>query len=112
MKLYLSQLAVLLLPVTTALAQDGVLKLPMKRSGGIADTLARRSEDNTVDVHISNQLVSYMVDISVGTPAQTLTVILDTGSSDLWFPAATVCPIQPICPYGSCMSFFFLLLLG
>ncbi|KAL9582224.1 MAG: hypothetical protein Q9212_003417 [Teloschistes hypoglaucus] len=38
---------------------------------------------------ISNQKVDYWANITVGKPPQPLRVILDTGSSDLWVPAAT-----------------------
>ncbi|KAL8774626.1 MAG: hypothetical protein Q9194_003986 [Teloschistes cf. exilis] len=38
---------------------------------------------------ISNEKLDYLANITVGKPPQPLTVILDTGSSDLWVPAAT-----------------------
>ncbi|EOO00448.1 putative candidapepsin precursor protein [Phaeoacremonium minimum UCRPA7] len=45
-------------------------------------SLARRQDDVTV----TNQKggTSYTIDVDIGTPAQTITLILDTGSSDLW----------------------------
>ncbi|KAI9447160.1 acid protease [Russula earlei] len=47
---------------------------------------------STTDIGITNQGAdtSYFVQMSVGTPGQTLALVLDTGSSDLWF-ATTGC---------------------
>ncbi len=44
--------------------------------------LRRRQEE--VDVINQNTGTSYAIEIGIGTPAQTLTLILDTGSPDLW----------------------------
>ncbi|EFX06105.1 aspartic-type endopeptidase [Grosmannia clavigera kw1407] len=55
----------------------------------------RRSVTNTDQITISNNVSSggYFAECEVGTPAQTLTLQLDTGSSDTWLPAsnASVC---------------------
>jgi len=46
---------------------------------------SRRAQ--TTDIGITNQGAdtSYFAQVSVGTPAQNLNLVLDTGSSDLWF---------------------------
>ncbi|KAF8494617.1 acid protease [Russula emetica] len=51
---------------------------------------SRRAQ--TTDIGITNQGsdTSYFAQVSVGTPAQKLNLVLDTGSSDLWF-ATTGC---------------------
>ncbi|KAH8980926.1 acid protease, partial [Lactarius hatsudake] len=58
---------------------------------------SRRAQ--TTDIGITNQGadVSYFAQVNVGTPAQSLNLALDTGSSDLWF-ATTVCAS---CPSGT-----------
>ncbi|KAI9287202.1 aspartic peptidase domain-containing protein [Umbelopsis sp. AD052] len=40
----------------------------------------------------------YLINVNIGTPAQTFSVALDTGSADLWVPG-TNCP-NLICPYS------------
>lgn len=108
MKLYASQLLALLLPITAAFAQDGVLHLSTRRTGSPGEALlARRSSDNALNVSLKNEINSYMATVSVGSPAQKLEVILDTGSSDLWLPSNSACSGDK-CPSGSCMfSFVF-----
>ena len=48
-----------------------------KRSGDI-------SKRQAVGVDITNERVKYTMDLEVGTPAQTITLDVDTGSSDIW----------------------------
>ena len=48
------------------------------------------SKRQTVPVKLINEQVSYASDITVGSNKQKLTVVIDTGSSDLWVPDSQV----------------------
>ncbi|KAI0038739.1 acid protease [Auriscalpium vulgare] len=62
------------------------------------DDVSRRQ--SSADVAITNQGgdTSYFAPVSVGTPAQVFDLVLDTGSSDLWF-TTTACDSS--CPGGT-----------
>ncbi|MCJ1466173.1 hypothetical protein MMC07_004792 [Pseudocyphellaria aurata] len=64
--------------------------------------LARR--DGGISVDLVNDKVLYLVNISVGTPPQAMSVQLDTGSSDLWIPAinSDLCLADTCGETGSC----------
>ncbi|KJR89879.1 uncharacterized protein SPSK_06273 [Sporothrix schenckii 1099-18] len=55
------------------------------------DRLRRRSAP--VEVSLDNEETLYFVNVSLGTPAQSLRLHIDTGSSDLWVntPSSTLC---------------------
>lgn len=64
----------------------------------------KRSSDGTLLAKMDNVYDSvYMVNVTIGTPPQPLTLQLDTGSSDTWVPGAntTVCEAGS-CTYGAC----------
>ena len=44
----------------------------------------RKRNDGYESIEITNQLTFYSVSLEIGTPAQNITVLVDTGSSDLW----------------------------
>lgn len=43
-----------------------------------------KRNDGYESIEITNQLTFYSVSLEIGTPAQNITVLVDTGSSDLW----------------------------
>lgn len=47
-----------------------------------------KSVSSVVDITLENEYALYLTDLEVGTPSQKLRVDIDTGSSDLWVPAA------------------------
>ncbi|CAK7227296.1 hypothetical protein SBRCBS47491_006523 [Sporothrix bragantina] len=73
---------------------DGVAQLDVGRRQA-HPRLRRRATANTDSTSIANDLSEggYFVTCKIGTPAQTLTLQLDTGSSDIWVPSssASVC---------------------
>lgn len=59
------------------------------------DKLRRRA--GTISETLSNQVTLYLANITLGTPAQSLALHIDTGSSDLWVNTAnsTLCKQYP-----------------
>ena len=83
---------------SSCVASSGYLKLDLHRRAPVS-RLARRQTSGSVDAVLNNNDgLEYLVNITVGTPAQKLSVTLDTGSSDLWIPASSA----PLCKKGSC----------
>lgn len=64
----------------------------------------RRKRDGTVDVKLQNEVSLYLCNVTLGTPPQSVELILDTGSSDLWCnsPNSTLCSSssKPCSGYG------------
>ncbi|KAB8237867.1 hypothetical protein ETB97_012911 [Aspergillus alliaceus] len=73
-----------------------VVSLGIKRNDVIDPVLRdrmRRKRDKTVSQSLDNEQTLYFCNITLGTPEQSLRLVLDTGSSDLWCNAlnSTLC---------------------
>lgn len=84
----------LLLPLLLASSSlAGVVTIPIWKEPASARDLTRRNVHSRATVleqlDNSRQRGSYYANITVGTPPQPISVILDTGSSDLWILAKT-----------------------
>jgi len=68
------------------------------------DRNRRRKRDGSVDVTLDNEETLYFANVTLGTPAQSLRLHIDTGSSDLWTnsPNSTYCEnSQNVCQGGT-----------
>ncbi|KAK3291266.1 aspartic peptidase domain-containing protein [Chaetomium fimeti] len=66
---------------------DGIIRSPVRPIAGSGPNL--RARQNEVEVLNQRSGTRYGVEIEIGTPPQTLTLILDTGSPNTW--------INPVC---------------
>jgi hypothetical protein len=82
-----------------------------KRDWVPKDKLRKRFSTYTEVINNEESLGGYFATVSVGSPAQNLTLQLDTGSSDIWVPSssASICETSnsrssssSSCAYGSC----------
>ncbi|KAF9474316.1 acid protease [Pholiota conissans] len=74
--------------------------------GDIEPKSNRRASTAAIPVTNQDTDASYFADLTVGTPPQSLGVILDTGSSDLWF-VGTSCRCSQVTPFLSSQSTTF-----
>ncbi|KAF3765991.1 acid protease [Cryphonectria parasitica EP155] len=80
----------------------GSLKLGLARSQDNQPLLRSRhtKTDHSVLSKIKNAEANYLINLTVGTPPQALTLSLDTGSSDLWLPGV----YSAACQQGNCTN--------
>ncbi|OHF03468.1 eukaryotic aspartyl protease [Colletotrichum orchidophilum] len=60
---------------------QGFIAMPVRQ---IRPDLGHLSERDAIEVTLKNQQFYYSTDISIGSPTQEVTVLLDTGSAELW----------------------------
>lgn len=89
-----------------ALAEPKVLHMPMARNPN-ANHLTKRG---SAAVSVTNAMSEgiYFVNATVGTPGQLVQLVLDTGSSDVWFFGPNSCDAKTSdCLGGTCTFFSF-----
>ncbi|ERS99734.1 hypothetical protein HMPREF1624_03098 [Sporothrix schenckii ATCC 58251] len=94
----------MLASAASAALPEGVVQFDVGRRSA-HPKLTRRATANTDSSTIDNNLSQggYFATCKIGTPQQTLTLQLDTGSSDIWVPSssASVCASSEGCSLGS-----------
>lgn len=80
------------LPLVSADADDKTVKYTFQRRKVNAQdpefTSLVKRQSKTINAGLSNELLLYLINVTVGTPPQPISLQLDTGSSDIWFPSA------------------------
>lgn len=87
-------------------AEPKVLHMPMARNPN-ANPLAKR---DSASVTVTNAMSEgiYFVNATVGTPGQLVQLVLDTGSSDVWFFGPNSCDAKTSDCLGGTCTFFSL----
>jgi hypothetical protein len=88
-------------PVNDLVARDdGLVRLPLSHVRDDNTPAIRRRQDAVTLAN--NYRLQYLVALRVGTPSQTITLSLDTGSSDIWLfgPGSCTHCLGGICEYS------------
>ncbi|KAH8555912.1 aspartic peptidase domain-containing protein [Umbelopsis sp. PMI_123] len=92
--------AVALFTIVGVASSVDPIHIPLKRTSRIYKSISRRAVAGSVQLYNAVQQGAYAIDLSIGTVGQNFTVILDTGSTELWVPG-------PNCPKTQCFGTLF-----
>lgn len=93
----LSTLFLAALPALAYALDDGIIRYPIRASPGAPIVKGVTRRQNEVALQAQNTGLFYSIDVTMGTPGQTITVNLDTGSQELW--------VNPVCDKSNDVSF-------
>lgn len=63
--------------------ENGFVSMPISYKSHERPLMSKRDEDNNVPL-FNISVLSYLIELSIGTPGQPVKVAIDTGSSELW----------------------------
>lgn len=75
-------------PARLTQRSNACFALPFTKTGYGRET---NGGSNDPVATLNNNVQHYSIDVTVGSPPQAISVILDTGSSDIWFYAPGAC---------------------
>lgn len=84
------------LPFGELATESKSIRLPLRKAANVPKIRSRQ-----IPATLKNNDYNYLIDLEVGTPAQSLTLAIDTGSSDVVIFQEGACST---CPGGSCKS--------